>query len=176
MNCVKVFDLPSIEAKLKELHEVTEKEDFWGSPEAQDVSREFSRCQTRLDKVAQMRGEFEEIEAIAEILAEADDRELEKEFYSRSEELARTIEEYQILVLLDGEYDAGDAIMTVHAGAGGLDSQDWAQMLYRMYMRWAEDHRYTVKLIDELRDQEAGIKSVTISISGDYAYGYLKGE
>ncbi len=109
-------------------------------------------------------------------LAEADDRELEKEFYSRSEELARTIEEYQILVLLDGEYDAGDAIMTVHAGAGGLDSQDWAQMLYRMYMRWAEDHRYTVKLIDELRDQEAGIKSVTISISGDYAYGYLKGE
>ena len=123
-----------------------------------------------------MRGEFEEIEAIAEILAEADDRELEKEFYSRSEELARTIEEYQILVLLDGEYDAGDAIMTVHAGAGGLDSQDWAQMLYRMYMRWAEDHRYTVKLIDELRDQEAGIKSVTISISGDYAYGYLKGE
>lgn len=176
MNCVKVFDLPSIEAKLKELHEVTEKEDFWGSPEAQEVSREFSRCQTRLDKVAQMRGEFEEIEAIAEILAEADDRELEKEFCSRSEELARTIEEYQILVLLDGEYDAGDAIMTVHAGAGGLDSQDWAQMLYRMYMRWAEDHRYTVKLIDELRDQEAGIKSVTISISGDYAYGYLKGE
>lgn len=176
MNCVKVFDLPSIEAKLKELHEVTEKEDFWGSPEAQEVLREFSRCQTRLDKVAQMRGEFEEIEAIAEILAEADDRELEKEFYSRSEELARTIEEYQILVLLDGEYDAGDAIMTVHAGAGGLDSQDWAQMLYRMYMRWAEDHRYTVKLIDELRDQEAGIKSVTISISGDYAYGYLKGE
>ena len=66
--------------------------------------------------------------------------------------------------------------MTIHAGAGGLDSQDWAEMLYRMYMRWAEANDYTVKLIDELPDQEAGIKSVTISINGDYAYGYLKGE
>ncbi len=176
MSCVKVFDLPSIEAKLKELHKITEKEDFWGSPEAQDVSREFSRCQARLDKASEMRGEFEDIEAIAEILAEAEDPELEKEFYSRAEKLEKVIEEYQTLILLDGEYDAGDAIMTVHAGAGGLDSQDWAQMLYRMYMRWVENRGYTVKLIDELPDQEAGIKSVTISVSGDYAYGYLKGE
>jgi peptide chain release factor 2 len=79
-------------------------------------------------------------------------------------------------LLLDGEYDSGDAIMTIHAGAGGLDSQDWAGILYRMYIRWAESNKYTLKLIDELSDQEAGIKSVTISISGDYAYGYLKGE
>ena len=79
-------------------------------------------------------------------------------------------------MLLDGEYDSGDAIMTIHAGAGGLDSQDWAEILYRMYMRWAESNNFTVKLIDELPDQEAGIKSVTISINGDYAYGYLKGE
>ncbi len=176
MSCVKVFDLPSIEAKLKELHKITEKEDFWGSPEAQEVSREFSRCQASLDRAAEMRGEFEDIETIAEILAEAEDPELEKEFYSRAEKLEKVIEEYQTLILLDGEYDAGDAIMTVHAGAGGLDSQDWAQMLYRMYMRWAENRGYTVKLIDELPDQEAGIKSVTISVSGDYAYGYLKGE
>ena len=113
MSCVKVFDLPSIEAKLKELHKITEKEDFWGSPEAQEVSREFSRCQASLDRAAEMRGEFEDIETIAEILAEAEDPELEKEFYSRAEKLEKVIEEYQTLILLDGEYDAGDAIMTV---------------------------------------------------------------
>ena len=176
MSCVKVFDLPSIEAKLKELHKTTEKENFWGSPEAQEISREFSRCQARLDKAAEMEGELAEIEALAEILAEAGDAELEREFYSRAAKLTKVIEDYQILILLDGDYDASDAIMTVHAGAGGLDSQDWAQMLYRMYLRWAEDHHYMVKLIDELPDQEAGIKSVTFSVSGDYAYGYLKGE
>lgn len=176
MSCVKVFDLPSIEARLKELRQITEKPDFWGSEGSQDISREFSRHQSRLDKVAEMKGELDEVATLAEILADEDDDELEKEFYSRAEKLSKVIEQYQSFVLLDGEYDAGDAIMTVHAGAGGLDSQDWAEMLYRMYMRWAEAHRYTIKLIDELPDQEAGIKSVTISISGDYAYGYLKGE
>ena len=176
MNCVKVFDLPSIEARLKELHKKTECPDFWGSDEAQAVSREFSRNQAQLDKISEMQSELDEISAITELLSDAADVELEKEFYERAKSLTDAIEKYQTLVLLDGEYDAGDAILTVHAGAGGLDSQDWAQMLYRMYMRWAEDHRYTVKLIDELPDQEAGIKSVTVSLSGDYAYGYLKGE
>ena len=123
-----------------------------------------------------MSGELDEISAIAEILAEEADAELEEEFYARAEKLSKTIEDYQTFVLLDGEYDAGDAIMTIHAGAGGLDSQDWAQMLCRMYMRWTENRGYTVKVIDELPDQEAGIKSITFSVSGDYAYGYLKGE
>lgn len=176
MSCVKVFDLPTIEANLKELHKKTEAPDFWGSDEAQAVTREFSRNQAKLDKAHEMKTELEEIEAISELLSDASDPDLEEEFYDRAEKLTYSIQKYQTLVLLDGEYDAGDAIMTVHAGAGGLDSQDWAQMLYRMYMRWAEDHNYSIKLIDEQPDQEAGIKSVTVSISGDYAYGYLKGE
>lgn len=176
MSCVRAFDLPSIEKRVKELRSITEKPDFWGSESSQEVSREFARSQARLDKVNEMKNELDDISAITEILAEEDDAELQREFYSRAEKLGKIIEEYQTFVLLDGEYDAGDAIMAIHAGAGGLDSQDWAQMLYRMYMRWAEDHGYTIKLIDELPDQEAGIKSVTVSISGDYAYGYLKGE
>lgn len=176
MSCVKVFDLASSEARVKELHKVTEKPDFWGSADAQEITRELARSQSRLDRAEEMSNELEEISVLTEMLSEADDPELEKEFYERAEKLNSEISEYQTLVLLDGEYDAGDAIMMIHAGAGGLDAQDWAQMLYRMYMRWAESHKYSVKLIDELSDQEGGIKSVTFSLSGDYAYGYLKGE
>ena len=176
MSCVRVFDLPASETRIEELRKITEKPDFWGSEGSQEVTRELSRLQNKLDKVAEMSGELDEISAIAEILAEGADAELEEEFYARADKLSKTIEDYQTFVLLDGEYDAGDAIMTIHAGAGGLDSQDWAQMLCRMYMRWTETRGYNVKVIDELPDQEAGIKSVTFSISGDYAYGYLKGE
>ena len=176
MSCVRVFDLPASETRAEELRKITEKPDFWGSEGSQDVTRELSRLQNKLDKVSEMSGELDEISAIAEILAEEADAELEEEFYARAEKLSKTIEDYQTFVLLDGEYDAGDAIMTIHAGAGGLDSQDWAQMLCRMYMRWTETRGYAVKVIDELPDQEAGIKSVTFSVSGDYAYGYLKGE
>lgn len=176
MSCVKVFDLPGAENKLRELNKSVEKEGFWSSPDAQSVTREISCVQSRVDKANEMKGEFEEVEAIAEMLADGEDAELEKEFYSRAEKLEKAIADYQTVVLLDGEYDAGDAIVMVHAGAGGLDSQSWAQMLYRMYMRWAESRGYGVKLIDELPDQEGGIKSVTVSVKGNYAYGYLKGE
>lgn len=176
MSCVRVFDLPGAEKRLKELNKATEKEGFWGSQEAQEITREISQVQSRIDKADDIKNEFEEIEAIAEMLSDGNDEELEAEFYSRAEKLEKSIDDYQIVILLDGEYDAGNAILTVHAGAGGLDSQNWAQMLYRMYMRWAENRGYQVKLIDELPDQEGGIKSVTVSVNGSYAYGYLKGE
>ena len=176
MNCVRVFDLPSIEARLKDLRKRTESVDFWNTPDAQKVTREISRCNASVDKVKTLSTEIEDLDALAEILSEEYDAELISEFYSRAEKLSKAIEDYQTVILLDGEYDAGDAILMVHSGAGGLDSQDWAAMLYRMYMRWAEIHGYKVRLIDELPDQEAGIKSVTVTIEGDYAYGYLKGE
>lgn len=176
MNCVRVFDLPSIEARLKDLRKRTENVDFWNTPDAQKVTREISRCNASVDKVKVLSTEIEDLDALAEILSEEYDAELISEFYSRAEKLSKAIEDYQTVILLDGEYDAGDAILMVHSGAGGLDSQDWAAMLYRMYMRWAEIHGYKVRLIDELPDQEAGIKSVTVTIEGDYAYGYLKGE
>lgn len=176
MSCVKVFDLSSIEKKVEELRKIAEKPNFWESEEAQDLSRETARLQNRIDKFNDTQNEILELETFAEILSETDDTELQNEFYKRATLLIKSIEEYQTLILLSGEYDSGDAILSVHAGAGGLDSQDWASMLYRMYLRWAEDHNYTIKLIDELSDQESGIKSVTISINGDYAYGFLRGE
>ncbi|MBP8684388.1 MAG: peptide chain release factor 2 [Synergistaceae bacterium] len=170
------LDPSTLKTRIEELQKLTVEPDFWSSDNAHEVNREISLLQSRLDKIESSQNELLELEAIAELLSEVDDPELNSEFYARSSAMAKSIEAYQILVLLDGEYDSGDAIMTIHAGAGGLDSQDWAEMLYRMYMRWAESNKFTVKLIDELPDQEAGIKSVTISINGDYAYGYLKGE
>lgn len=175
-SCVKVFDQAAIEKRIRELNEQAESPDFWNSDEAQSVTIELSRLQSKLEKLKSKANEIEDIETLAELLSETPDAELEKEFYSRAEKLEREIEKDQALALLDGEYDANDAIMTIHAGAGGLDSQDWAEMLYRMYMRWAENNGYKVKLLDEQTAQEAGIKSVTISIAGEYAYGYLRGE
>ncbi|MDY9920662.1 MAG: peptide chain release factor 2 [Synergistota bacterium] len=170
------LDPSTLKTRIEELQKLTVEPDFWSSDNAHEVNREISLLQSRLDKIESSQNELLELEAMAELLSEVDDPELNSEFYARSSAMSKSIEAYQILVLLDGEYDSGDAIMTIHAGAGGLDSQDWAEMLYRMYMRWAESNNFIVKLIDELPDQEAGIKSVTISINGDYAYGYLKGE
>lgn len=173
---MKVFDPDTLKTRIDELQKTTAGQDFWSSEQAREVGREISLLQSRLEKIDSSQNELLELETMAELLSDVQDDELNDEFYVRSAALTKSIETYQTLLLLDGEYDSGDAIMTIHAGAGGLDSQDWAGILYRMYIRWAESNKYTLKLIDELSDQEAGIKSVTISISGDYAYGYLKGE
>ena len=173
---MKVFDPDTLKTRIDELQKTTTGTDFWSSDKAREVGREISLLQSRLEKIQTSQNELFELETIAELLSDMQDEELNTEFYVRSAALTKSIETYQTLLLLDGEYDSGDAIMSIHAGAGGLDSQDWAEMLYRMYIRWAESNNYTLKLIDELPAQEAGIKSVTISINGDYAYGYLKGE
>lgn len=161
---------------MKELASEMATPDFWESDKAPEVTKENASLQGKLDKVNRFESELEDLEVLAEMLGAEDDPELKEEFYKRSEVLAKSLERDKIYTLLDGEYDEGDAIVAVHAGAGGLDSQDWASMLYRMYLRWAEDRGYTVKLIDEQTDQEAGIKSATFSVNGSYAYGYIKGE
>ena len=173
---MKVFDPDTLKTRIDELQKTTTGTDFLSSDKAREVGREISLLQSRLEKIQTSQNELFELETIAELLSDMQDEELNTEFYVRSAALTKSIETYQTLLLLDGEYDSGDAIMSIHAGAGGLDSQDWAEMLYRMYIRWAESNNYTLKLIDELPAQEAGIKSITISINGDYAYGYLKGE
>jgi peptide chain release factor 2 len=175
-NCVEVFDLATIEKRIEELRKIAEQPDFWKLKDAQDISKETVMLQNKINKLNAVSGEIEELETYAELLNELEDVELQKEFYRRSSLLQKNIEEYQTLILLDGAYDTAGAILSVHAGAGGLDSQDWTAILYRMYIRWSESHNYTVKLIDEITDQEAGIKSVTVSINGDYAYGFLRGE
>lgn len=173
---MRAFDLPKLKNRKAELDKLTESPDFWASNSAKEVNRELSRLRSQTERLANAERELADIEVLAELLEGTEDQELSREFYDRAERLERSLSCYQTLVLLNGEYDEENAVLTIHAGAGGLDSQDWAEMLYRMYVRWAESKGFAVKLIDELPDQEAGIKSATVSISGDYAYGYLRGE
>lgn len=173
---MKVFDPSTLKARLDELHILTAEPDYWSSDNAHEVNREISMLQSRLDKIENSHNELMELETIAELLSEVDDVELNREFYVQASALTKSIEAYQTLVLLDGEYDSGDAIMTIHAGAAWALTHRTGQKCSTVCTCWAEANKYTVKLIDELPDQEAGIKSVTISINGDYAYGYLKGE
>ena len=112
----------------------------------------------------------------AAVAAEIGDSDLIEESYSKLKELSKKIESFEIRLMLSGEYDEADAILTINAGAGGTDAQDWASLLLRMYTRWAETHNWKVELLDKLDGDEAGIKSATIKVSGKYAFGYSKAE
>jgi peptide chain release factor 2 len=107
---------------------------------------------------------------------EEDDQSLQREMQQRIEEMTSQLDELETRLLLSEEYDTRAAILTVHAGAGGTESQDWAEMLFRMYLRWAEQHKYKIEILDTSVGEEAGFKSATVEINGDYAYGYLKSE
>ena len=113
---------------------------------------------------------------MSELLQVEEDEELAKELLKSTDILEKDIEKLEITTLLSGKYDNNNAILTIHPGAGGTEAQDWAEMLYRMYTRWANANGYEVKELDYLEGDEAGLKSVTFSVNGDYAYGYLKGE
>jgi len=123
-----------------------------------------------------MEKEFNELVLLEEMLREYDDHELQSEFSKRAEALHKEIDHKKLILLLNEEYDKNNAILTIHAGSGGLDSQDWAGMLFRMYLRWVEREDFKASVIDIQSDDEAGIKSATIEINGEFAHGYLKSE
>jgi peptide chain release factor 2 len=133
-------------------------------------------------RMSRLRNEIESWQALRQRtqdafdLAGLKDEELRPELEDELAAIEAEIERREFRALLSGEYDEDDAILAVHAGAGGTDSQDWAQMLERMYLRWAESHGYDVQVLDRSEGEEAGIKSVTVAVDGDYAYGYLKAE
>lgn len=123
-----------------------------------------------------VQSEYEELSTIDEILTETDDSELEGEFFRRSSELRREIERMSLLLLLNDQYDTSNAILMIHSGSGGLDSQDWAGMLLRMYLRYCEREGLKANVIEASTDDDEGIKSATVLVEGDYAYGFLKAE
>ena len=123
-----------------------------------------------------MRHELEEVELLGDLLGETPDVELESEFYQRASALRKLMEKRQLTLLMNEEYDESDAILTIHPGAGGMDSADWAEMLHRMYLRWAEIEGFQTTVLDFSPDIEAGLKSATVLVKGPYAYGYLKAE
>jgi len=176
MSCGKAFDVDSIKERAKALLDRASLPDFWTSPDAQGVTQKLSYLQDKLDQWQKMESTYEELAILAELVGESNDEELLAEFYEKASRLQREIDSVEMELLLDEEYDKSNAILTVHAGAGGLDAQDWAEMLFRMYLRWAERRGYETKVIDVLPDEEAGIKYATVLIRGFCSYGYLKAE
>ncbi|MGE5543076.1 MAG: PCRF domain-containing protein, partial [Bacillota bacterium] len=150
---------------------------FWDDQEqAQRVVRELSRLKGPVEDFRRLARRFDDLKVLVELGAEENDESLvaeAKEEITRVGEMAGAME---LRILLGGKYDARNAILTLHAGAGGTESQDWVSMLLRMYTRWAENHGFGVEVLDLLPGEEAGVKSVTFSVSGDYAYGYAHAE
>jgi peptide chain release factor 2 len=163
--------------EIAELEKESESVDFWNdSANSQKVLQRIKQLKNKCEKYSDLQTRFEDLNLLCQLAIEENDDavlpELESEFQKFSEDL----ETARIETLLSGEHDSLNAIMSFHAGAGGTEAQDWAQMLYRMYNRWAERHGMKCKLIDYLEGEEAGLKSATITIEGENAYGYLKGE
>ncbi len=152
---------------------------FWDDPEsAQKVMKDVSYLKRTIQEWTEVFRLYEDTNAILELMdeMEEEDDSLEKELQSYAGELERALEELELASLLSGEYDQNNAIVTIHPGAGGTESQDWASMLLRMYTRWAENHDYEVEVLDYQPGDEAGVKNVTLLIKGMNSYGYLKAE
>ncbi len=171
------FDTDSLKRESEELEVLMSESDFWNDQEgAQKTLRRSKNIQKSLESYKNLNDEYEEIDILIHMALEENDDSIELEIRDRLDKLTRSIESIRLKTLLTGEYDYNNAILSINAGAGGLDAQDWADMLYRMYTRWCNQNDFSVKILDLITDTEAGIKTVSMLIEGDYAYGYLKAE
>ena len=171
------LDLEGARAEAARLEDETAQDGFWNDLEhSQKVQQRLKQLQNKVGRQEKLIAQWNDLTALCEMGQEADDAELLEELRTGFDELEQNIEQSRLTTLLSGEYDANDVILTFHAGAGGTEAQDWAQMLYRMYTRWAERHDFVWKTLDYEDGDEAGIKSATISIEGENAYGFLKSE
>lgn len=171
------FDVENKEKELKELESKTTENDFWNDTDnSSKVLKQINSLKSKVEGFKKLNNELNNLLEMSELLQVEKDEELAKELLKFTYTLEKDIEKLEITTLLSGKYDNNNAILTIHPGAGGTEAQDWAEMLYRMYTRWANANGYEVKELDYLEGDEAGLKSVTFSVNGDYAYGYLKGE
>lgn len=157
------------------LEEEVAASDIWDNPEeAQKLIQRLTKLKDSVQSYERLQSKLEDVEVLLELAEE--DSELASEFRETLQNLKKDVENLELETLLSGEYDRNNAILSLHPGAGGTESQDWAEMLYRMYTRWAEEHGFRVKLLDMLPGEEAGLKSATILIEGENAFGFLKSE
>lgn len=174
---VSLFDLAKMKARIDELEAKTIQEEFWNDTKTSGVVlQEIKSLKNRYGKFTKIDTELKNLVELNDLLLIEEDDDLIKELLKNTKALERDLEKLEIETLLSGKYDKNNAIITLHPGAGGTESQDWAEMLYRMYSRWANANGYTIKELDYLEGEAAGIKSVTALISGENAYGYLKSE
>lgn len=170
-----IFDLPGNRARLLELESIAADPGFWNDQErAQDVLRKRNQIQQDIDLAQKLDSLEEDLEVHQEFLDEGEP--VEKDFEKLLQEYFHLVDDTELRMMLSGKHDECPAILTIHPGAGGTESQDWASMLYRMYLRFCEKSGYKVTLLDYQDGEEAGLKSATIRIEGPYAYGYLKAE
>jgi len=171
------FDLPTLILKAEELQNKMQEPNFWEDIKiAQKVTQEEKIIKEKLDKYKDLQQRVEDSQVLIELISEEGDNDSVEECLKEVSSLKKDIEEFKIEVLLSGDYDRNNAIITLHSGVGGTDAQDWTEMLFRMYTRWAEKKGYKVENLDLILGDEAGIKSVTLKISGEFAYGHLKAE
>lgn len=171
------FDLANKKDRVEELDRTMEEPGFWDNPERSTaIVQESKKLKTVIERYDALCSEREDILTLIEIAEEEKDAGMLSEIQEAADAFEKEYENLRIETLLSGEYDRDNAILTLHAGAGGTESCDWASMLCRMYQRWAEKHGFSVQMLDFLDGDEAGYKSVTLQINGLNAYGYLKSE
>ena len=174
---MSLFDIPKLEEELTNLEKETLKEDFWkDSKNSSKVLSRIKSLKAKCNDFKDVESEISNLKEMSELVKLEPDEELEKDIVKNTKILEKKVEKLEISTLLSGKYDLNNAILTIHPGAGGTESQDWAEMLYRMYTRWANKNNYELKELDYLEGEEAGLKSVTFEIIGENAYGYLKAE
>jgi peptide chain release factor 2 len=172
-----IFDVPALTAKIEDLEQRAAQPDFWDNQtQAQKTLQELNELKSHLQQFEQWKTSLDDTKAILELLELEADEALLQEARTNITHLSRDLDQWELQQLLSGTHDAHGAVLTINAGAGGTDAQDWAEMLLRMYTRWAEAHGYKVHLAELSEGDEAGIKSATLEIEGRYAYGYLKVE
>ena len=171
-----VFDAAAIENQIKEKEALTASDSFWNDPAAaQKVMNDIKLLKGRIEPWKELMQTADDMQTMYELGMEENDPSVEAELRAMYDDAKKKFEEQSILNLLSGEVDKNGCFLTIHAGAGGTEACDWAYMLSRMYLRWAERHGFKMETVD-LQEDEGGIKSTTIQITGDYVYGYLKGE
>ncbi len=173
----EVLNITKSKEELTALQQKASEAGFWEDLEnSQKVLQKTKQLENKISSYEKMQSRLEDISTMIELCMEEEDEEMQNEIVSEMNDFRQELENKNLETLLSGEYDAKNAILTFHAGAGGTEAQDWAEMLYRMYHRWAERHNFKVQLLDYLDGEEAGLKSASIMVEGENAYGYLKSE
>ena len=174
---MSLFDIAKLENELKDLENKTLEQNFWNdNKNSGTILSRIKVLKSKINSYKKIKEEIVNLKELTELIKIESDEEIEKDIINNTNILEKNLEKFEINTFLSGKYDFNNAIITIHPGAGGTESQDWAEMLYRMYSMWANKNGYILKELDFLEGDEAGIKSVTFEVIGDNAYGYLKGE
>ena len=171
------FDIEKLEKELKELESKTMEPNFWNDAQTSNqILGKIKKIKRKYENYKKIETEIKNLIELTQLIKIEPDEEIEKDIIKNTSKLKKEFEKLELSTLFSGKYDSNNAIITIHPGAGGTESQDWAEMLYRMYTRWANKSSYEIKELDYLDGEEAGLKSVTFEVIGENAYGYMKCE